>query len=194
MGGIIVLVVVVMIVVIIAQAQAAKKRREGMAQLAAKLGLRFSQAKDRDLPRRYKFIDRLSQGSNRYALNVLFGDYRGHDILAFDYHYETKSTNSKGQTSTHHHYFSFFMLTLPRSFPELTIAKEGVFSKIAQAVGYDDIDFESHEFSRNYCVRCRDKKLAYDICNPQMIDYLLRNSDLTLEVERDVLADRKSVV
>ena len=65
---------------------------------------------------------------------------------------------------------------------------EGIFSKIAQAVGYDDIDFESHEFSRKYCVRSKDKKFAYDVCNARMIDYLLDNLDLTMEIEGPALA------
>jgi len=80
------------------------------------------------------------------------------------------------------------MLTLPIVCPELTIAKEGIFSKIAQSFGYDDIDFESHEFSRKFCVRSKDKKFAYDICNAQMIEYLLANQDMSLEFENNILA------
>jgi hypothetical protein len=166
----------------------AAKRREAMATLAARLGLRFDPSKDRDIARRFKFLDKLRQGSNRYAFNILEGNYQGHDVTAFDYHYETHSTDSKGHSQTHDHYFSFFILRLGGSFPELTIGPEGFFSKIAQAVGYDDIDFESHEFSRKFCVRSRDKKFAYDVCNAQMIEYLLVNSDLTIEIEFDSLA------
>jgi hypothetical protein len=102
------------------------------------------------------------------------GNYRGHEILAFDYHYETDSTDSKGHRNTNHHWFSFYLLFLPRSVPDLTIVPEGIFSKIAQAFGYDDIDFESAEFSRKFCVRSADKKFAYDICNSRMIEYLLQ--------------------
>lgn len=166
----------------------ARKRREAMAALAGRLGLRFDPDKDRELARRYQFLDKLRSGSNRYAFNILSGNYQGHDVTLFDYHYETHSTNSKGHRQTHHHYFSFFMLGLPASFPELVIAKEGFFSKVAQAFGYDDIDFESHEFSRKFCVRSADKKFAYDVCNARMIEYLLANTDLTIEIEGNVLA------
>jgi len=79
-------------------------------------------------------------------------------------------------------------LTLPIIFPELKIGREGFISKIGQALGYDDIDFESHEFSRKFCVRSKNKKFAYDFCNSQMIEYLLANSDLTIEVENNALA------
>lgn len=180
---IIILVVAVIIGLVIVGILQEKKRREAITAMAARLGLAFYPAKDRELARRFGFLDRLCQGSNRYAANTISGTYQGENVLAFDFHYETYSSDSKGRRQTHHHHFSFFILTLPVTFPELTVVREGIFSKIAQAVGYDDIDFESHEFSRKYCVRSRDKKFAYDICNPRMIEYLLANPDLALEIE-----------
>jgi hypothetical protein len=173
---------------LVAASIAARKRREALATLAARLGLAYSADHNREIAGRFEFLDRLSQGSNRYAYNVLSGDYRGHPVIAFDYHYETYSTDSKGHRHTHHHHFSFFILRLERSFSELTISREGIFSKIAQAFGYDDIDFESHEFSRKFCVRSKDKKFAYDICNARMIEYLLANDDLNIEIENSALA------
>ncbi len=194
---IIVAVVALIVVAAIFGQMAAKKRREAMLMLAARLGLRFDPNKDRVLPKRYQFLDKLRQGDNRYAFNILSGKYKDHDVMAFDYHYETHSTDSKGNRETQHHYFSFFLLLMPVAFPELTIAREGFFSKVAQALGYDDIDFESHEFSRKFCVRSKDKKFAYDVCNARMMEYLLANDDLTVEIEGPAMgisfADRLSL-
>ncbi|HAV64005.1 MAG TPA: hypothetical protein DCY13_16770 [Verrucomicrobiales bacterium] len=173
---------------IIYGAIAARKRREAMFQLATELGLDYSAAKDHSLAQSYGFLNKLAQGSNRHAFNILSGDYRGHRVLVFDYHYETHSTNSKGQRQTQHHYFSVFILTVPQVFPELVITREGLFSKIAQAFGYDDIDFESHEFSRKFCVRSKDKKFAYDVCNARMMEYLLANDDLNVEIDLHAVA------
>lgn len=181
-------IVVLIIVAAVASSASARKRRDAMAALAARLGLRFDPEKDRDLAKRYRFLDKLRTGSNRYAFNVLSGPYKGHEATVFDYHYETHSTDSKGHTQTHHHHLSCFILRLPVAFPELVIAMEGFFSKLAQAVGYDDIDFESHEFSRRFCVRSRDKKFAYDVCNARMMEYLMANDDLAVEIEEDALA------
>jgi hypothetical protein len=178
---------VLVVVGVIFASIAAKKRREAFANLAARLGLSYSAEHDRELAERFEFLDRLAQGSNRYAYNILSGQFQGRRITTFDYHYETHSTDSKGHRQTHHHHFSFFILLLERAFPELTIAREGVFSKIAQAFGYDDIDFESHEFSRKFCVRSRDKKFAYDVCHARMIEYLLANDDLHIEIEDTAL-------
>ena len=55
-------------------------------------------------------------------------------------------------------------------------------------MGFDDIDFESNEFSKRYSVKSKDKKFAYDFCNAQMIDYLLRQEDLIIEVDGNILS------
>jgi hypothetical protein len=180
--------VVLVIVLAIFGAIAAKKRREAFVALAARLGLQFSPDRDRTIADRFHFLNRLAQGSNRYAYNIVSGTYQGRSVLVFDYHYQTESRDSKGHRRTHHHHFSCFVLQLERAFPELTIVREGIFSKVAQAFGYDDIDFESHEFSRKFCVRSKDKKFAYDVCHAQMIEYLLTNDDLNIEIENTVLA------
>ena len=190
-GGIILIVSLFLVLVIggaIYSVIAARKRREELFELASRLGLNFSPGNDYSLAERFGFLDKLAQGSNRYAFNVISGNYRQQQVLVFDYHYETHSTDSKGRRQTHHHYFSFFILLLPISFPELKISREGFLSKIAQALGYDDIDFESAEFSRAFCVRSKDRKFAYDVCNAQMMEYLLANRDLSLEIEGPALA------
>jgi len=185
---IIVGVIAVVVIVAILSYLSVQKRRQAMLDLAFRLGLRFDSQKNWDLAKRYSFLNKLRAGSNRYAFNTLSGNYQGRDVTAFDYHYETHSSDSKGNNQTHHHYFSCFLLRLPRAFPELVVGREGLLSKIAQAFGYDDIDFESHEFSRRFCVRSPDKKFAYDVCNARMIEYLLANDDLTIEIDEDVLA------
>lgn len=159
-----------------------KKRREAFQALAARLGLRYTR-RDKSIASQYRFLDKLRQGSNRYAFNVLEGGFKSYPVKAFDYHYETHSTNSKGQRQTHHHYFSFFILEQAKEFPELRIYPEGILSKLGQMLGFDDIDFESLEFSKAFCVRSRDRKFAYDICHTRMMEYLLAHRDISLELE-----------
>ena len=183
-----VLIAAVVIFTIIYGAISARKRREALAALALRLGLNYRAEDDYSLADRFEFLDALARGSNRYAFNILSGVYQGHEVLVFDYHYETHSTDSKGRRQRHHHYFSFFVLSLPQSFPELRITREGLFSKIAQAFGYDDIDLESAEFSRSFCVRSKDKRFAYDICHARMMEYLLANRYLSIEIEGQALA------
>jgi hypothetical protein len=152
------------------------------------LGLNFSAADDYELAESYNFLKQLAKGENRYDRNVLSGTWQQYQVLVFDYHYETHSTDSKGNRTTEHHWFSFFILTLPALFPDLTIRRENILTKIAEVFGYQDIKFESAEFSKTFCVRSPDKKFAYDVCNAKMMEYLLANRDLSVEIENQVLA------
>jgi hypothetical protein len=173
MSGGFVLIPILFVVIVIAAAIynyiAAEKRRQALYEMARRLGLRFSAGEDYAIPDHYAFLDHLNQGENHY-------------------HYETHSTDSKGNRTTSDYYLSFLILLLPVDFPKLKISREGLLSKIAQAFGYDDIDFESAEFSRVFCVRSPDKKFAYDVCNASMIEYLLANCDMSIEIERNALA------
>jgi len=167
---------------------AAKRRREALQALADRLGLRFSPDKRHDFASRFRFLDEIDQGDNRYAFNILTGTHQGHAVTLFEYHYETHSTDSKGNRQTHNHYLTFLTLELPRAFPELRIAPEGLLSKFAQALGYGDIDFESAEFSRAFCVRSPDKKFAYAICHARAMEYLLAHRTMAVEIENRTLA------
>jgi hypothetical protein len=173
----------IIVCAIIWAAIAAQKRRRELTELAARLGLDFRPEKDAGLADGFSFFKRLGQGRDRYAYNILSGQFDRQRVMVFDYHYKTGSGKN-----THHHHFTFFILYLPRDFPELLIVPEGFFSKLAQAFGFEDIDFESAEFSRAFCVRSKDKRFAYDVCNPQMMEYLLANRDLGLEIEGPFLA------
>ena len=183
MPAIFFLIIPIIIAAIVFSSIAAKKRRGELSTLASKLGFSFDRGKDRRMDDNYKYLNTLRLGSNRYAYNIMSGEYQEHPMQVFDYHYQTGSGKN-----THHHYFSFFIMEIEISCPELTITKEHIFSKIGQALGFDDIDFESHEFSRQFCVRSKDKKFAYDVCNGKMIEYLLGNKDMNIEIERNTMA------
>ena len=155
--------------------------------IAQSLGLKFQPDKDYSIDNRFHFLDKLRQGENRYAFNIMSGKHKDHWIQIFDFHYLTRSRDSDGKTKTTHHYLSFFMMHVEANFPELVICREGWFSKVAQFFGFDDIDFESAEFSKRFLVKSKDKKFAYDICNAQMIEYLLDNDDLNIEIERNCI-------
>ena len=165
-----------------------KKRREALRLLAEKLGFQYHPGQDRTLPMRFAYLAQMDDGENRYAENVFSGTWEERTVRFFDYHYETYSTDSKGNRQTHHHYYSIYLCKLEREFPELRIYPENILSKIGQTLGYGDIDFESVEFSKAFTVRSPDKKFAYDICHGKMMEFLLQHRGATVEIERDTLA------
>jgi len=72
-----------------------KKRREAISALAGELGLQFLPQKDRSAVRQFEFLDLMRKGRNRFILNRLTGTLDDYKMEAFDFHYETHSTDSK---------------------------------------------------------------------------------------------------
>lgn len=165
-----------------------KKRIAALSAEAAAAGLALTVGRNYALVSQFGVLNALDDGENRYAETVIDGTYNGNAVLCFDFHYETYSTDSKGNRQTNHHWHHVYSLTLPKRFPELRIGRENIFTKIGKVFGYPSIDFESAEFSRTFLVQSRDKKFAYDVCHPRMMEFLLANKDLTLELDGTILA------
>jgi hypothetical protein len=68
--------------------------------------------------------------------------------------------------------------------PQLFIRGEGFFDRIASAIGFDDIDFESVEFSEQFIVKSPDKRFAYDVVHPGLMDFMLSSSPPTIDFNR----------
>ncbi|TWT85446.1 hypothetical protein Pla123a_02530 [Posidoniimonas polymericola] len=178
-------VVALIIVAAVASHRAAKARRDALAALAAARGWTFSPDRDRNHDDHFRQFRQFRQGNGRYAYNSVFGAMKLNDrelpIKLGDFHYETHSTNSKGQSTTHHHHFSYLLSELPSAAtPDVTIRPEGVFDKVGAFFGFDDIDFESSEFSNKFHVSSDDKRFAYAIVHPRMMEFLLATRGPTL--------------
>lgn len=163
---------------------AAAKRRKQLAAWAAAGGLAFSTARDSSYDSRYACFECLRQGSNRYAYNISQGMRGRRGVRAFDYHYETYSTDNKGRRKTHHHHFSAVMLDSELPLRPLQIRPEGLFDKLAGFFGYDDINFELDAFSRAFHVKAPDRQWAYDVIHQATMEFLLAQPRFNLELEQ----------
>ena len=150
-----------------------EKRRKELAGWAQVNGLKFLPEKDHSLWMRYQPFKCLQRGDNRYAYNIMVGTSDNRVMSAFDYHYETHSTNSKGQRQTHHHYFSAIVVDAALPLKPLFIRPEGFFDKVTEFVGFDDIDFESAEFSQKFFVKSPDRRWAYDVLHQKTMELML---------------------
>ena len=169
------------------------KRKKELIAFAAANGLSFSEGSDYDMEDRFPAFDCFREGSDRYAYNILSGQWRGRELLAFDYHYETESTDSDGDRDTTSHHFSAVILFSRVPLKPLFIRAEGFFDKVTQFFGYDDIDFESAEFSRKFYVRAADRKWAYDVIHPRAMELLLGSPRFTIQFDTGcVIAYRSS--
>ena len=151
----------------------ARQRREAMARLAADLGFEYYADDPWGLAERYAMFDLFGRGHSRKASNVLCGELDGRAVVAFDYKYTTGSGKNQ---STHH--YQGVVLGLPIVAAGLRMRGETAFDRLASWVGWDDIDFESDEFSRRYHVRSEDRRFAYDIFHARLIEHLLACGDV----------------
>jgi hypothetical protein len=179
------IIIIVVVAAIILGAAASAKRRKLLAEWASANGLSYSRAKERGWDDRYSGFKHLQSGSNRYAHNIIRGTWKERSIAAFDYHYETHSRDSKGRRQTHNHHFSAVILSSDLPLKPLFIRPEGFFDKITEFFGYDDIDFESAEFSRKFYVKAQDRRWAYDVLHARAMQFLLDGPRFTMQFDRD---------
>ena len=148
---------------------AAEQRRKALAALAGSWGFRWEGGGDPfGIEERYGAFSALARGRSRAASNVFHGTRNGRPVICFDFKYVTGS----GKNRTTHH-LSGAILDLGVRTPSLYVRPEGFFDKIAELVGFDDIDFESAEFSRTFLVKSDNRKFAFDVFHARAMEYML---------------------
>src|SRR4051794_30795874 len=156
-----------------------RQRKAALANWASVTGFSYSEGDPWSLDYRYNGVGEIGRGHDRYAFETLI---RQDPVPAtiFQYHYKTWETrtvrDSNGNTRTEQyeedHWKRYLVVELGGSFPTFAIRMEGMFDKLAGFVGFDDIDFESEEFSKRFYVKSDDKQFAYALIHPQMMEWL----------------------
>jgi len=149
------------------------KRHKELAGWAQANGLKFLPDKDHSVWMRYQPFKCLQRGEDRYAYNIMVGTSGTRVMSAFDYHYETHSSDSKGNRQTHHHYLSALVVDAGLPLKPLFIRPEGLLDKVTEFVGIEDIDFESAEFSQKFFVKSPDRRWAYDVLHQKTMELML---------------------
>jgi hypothetical protein len=149
-----------------------QKRRQVLQQFALAKGWRYV-AEDDSLAVRWSDTP-FGQGDRRRARNVLMGLERGRPMVAFDYSYETESTDSQGRRSRTTHRYSVVAVALPVPLPRLQVTPEGVLRRAAEAIGIGaGVELESEDFNRRFTVTARNPKFASDVLTPRTMEALL---------------------
>ena len=183
--------VVVLALMIYGVIRARDTRRNDLSALASRLGFDFRAGADTSFADRYQGISLFTRGGSRKASCLLTGFMTVGDqrvpVLAADYSYViTKGTGKRRRRRTYH--VGIVMAHLPfRGLPEFIMRDETVIDRITAAIGFDDIDYESAEFSRRFHVKCADRRFASDLIDPEMIDYMLATDAPDMEIEGSIL-------
>ena len=164
-----------------------KKRRQEMRALAGRLGWRFDPRRDRTHDDEYAHFEIFRRGHSRAAFNTLTGTLKISEqacpTKVGDFVYKI-TTHTGKSSSTRTYRFSYLIVHLPfKEVPDLLIRREGIFDKLAGAFGFDDIDFESADFSRRFFVKSPDKRFAYDVVHPRMMQFLLATEPPAVDIE-----------
>jgi hypothetical protein len=149
-----------------------RKRRQRIMAFCVARGWRYAD-EDPTLANRWSG-EPFDRGDRRRARNVIRGNESGRDFVAFDYSYQTHSSDSHGRRKTTTHHYAVYIVSIPAYLPTLEVCPEGVFAKLADAVGLtSDIDLESEDFNRAFKVRAENRKFAVDVLSPRTMQYLL---------------------
>ena len=149
------------------------KRRQELQAFATRHGLQFSEHDPFGLLN-WPFT-LLRKGDGRGIENVMWGPWQGAEpVTAFDYWYYTESTNSKGGRTRSYSRFSCALIQVPAAFPHLDIGRENLFTRMADGMGMEDIEFESPDFNRRYNVKASERRFAYEVLDTRMLDWLAR--------------------
>jgi len=158
------------------------ERRKKIAAYAKSKGLHFSPDKDKKIDARYSSFKCLRRGHSRYAYNIMRGKRDGRDLTAFDYHYVTGHGKSRRVYN-----FSALIIQSPLPLKPLYLRPENIFDRVTDFFGFDDIDFESAEFSRKFYVKSPEKRWAYHVIHQRMMVYLMESPRFHIQFDPEFI-------
>jgi len=159
-----------------------QKRREALFAFATRRGLGYSREDPFDLADAYGFA-LFRKGDGRGCENVLTGVWGGLPVKEADYWYYEQTSNGRGGTTRDYSYFSVAVADLTYSVPHVSIAHETFMTKLAEHLGFHDIEFESERFNRAFRVSSGDREFAFRLIDARMMEWLLQmGTDFGFEV------------
>jgi hypothetical protein len=160
-----------------------KRRRETLRATAAQLGLDFAETDQTGLQSGFTGFKLFAHGSGRTIRNIVYGRVDGDvEAMLFDYAYTSGSGKNKRTYSQTVAFFQSDRLLIP----EFIARPEGLFDKIGQVFGYQDIDMPMHpEFSRRFILRGTDESAIRDFFRPDVVRFFENNTGLSVEAKFD---------
>lgn len=188
-------------IVIVGAVMAARWRRvrmEALTVVAARNGWTFDpgplggggglfSSGDRCSMEPFQRFGLFDKGHGREFRNMMGGEVPGAGdggvritCEAGDYKWVTGS--GKNQQTHRRSYFLFDLTGELGPVPDLTIRPEGWSDRLWDVFSGGDIDFESEEFSRRFHVTSADRRFAFAVIDPRMMEFLLSTSPQVLEM------------
>jgi len=163
---------------------AAKKRKEAFVEVAESMGLVSSPEGDAELLNRFSNFKLFNQGRARKMKNVVQGDSGEVKIAIFDYQY---TTGSGKQARTHQQSVVSLQSNNLRS-PDFTMRPEGMLDRIGGALGFQDIDFDSHPlFSNMFVLKSSNEQAVREFFSPALLEFFEGKKGISVEAQTGAL-------
>lgn len=182
MIAIIILGVIITLVILLLYASEyyRNKRQQEWLSFARNHHFTFIKHDSIGLPEKYAAYPLFASRDKRTAMNVCRGIEKEFPIYAFDYFREDRNVGI----------FRYTVIALESNLlfktlaihPKHVVEKTGLGSHHIITSGSDNIIFESAEFSNKFYIHSADKKFAYDIIHPQMMEFLLAHDKMHIEL------------
>ena len=161
-----------------------KKRCAELKELFLKLGFQFQEDSNYPSNTPIALLDLMHRGRNQKISNVARLKVGQNETVCCDFSYRTGS----GKHSKTH-FLSLLCIHGQFDLPEFTLCPEDMFSKIAQAVGYKDIDFDfDKDFSKMFVVRGKNPDQIKSILSPLVMQSLKRRPQARIEANKGAIA------
>jgi hypothetical protein len=158
----------------------AKKRREGFMEVAESMGLTFHPDGSQNLLSQLGDFKLFNQGRARKMRNLIQGDSGEVSIAIFDYQYTTGS----GKQSKTHRQTIVTLQSSQLNCPDFTMRPEGFFDKIGSALGFQDIDFESHPvFSKSFVLQSSNEPAIRQYFTPSLLEFFESKPGISVEAQ-----------
>jgi hypothetical protein len=149
----------------------ASKRREALFAWATLHGFEYSRSDPFDLLNLGFHL--FSMGDGRGIENVMSGAWQELPVKEADYWYYDESTDGKGNRTRTYHRFSVVIAELQCFLPQVSVTKENLMTRLADHLGFQDINFESEQFNREFQIKSRDREFAFKLIDARMIQWFL---------------------
>lgn len=169
--------------------RAAKARRAELAAWAQGTDYVYAPDKVRvDFP-----FEATRRGRNRYLRDLFTGEFSeavpglgSARVRLFLYHYERETGHGEERSNSHYH-LTCALLEPNLRLGRVSIESEGLFDRMAQSLGFEDIDFDDPEFSKRFKVTAEEPRDAHELIGPELMELLLSEPGWRLETHDRLL-------
>ena len=161
-----------------------KRRTAAFQEQADEMGLRFVDNPDGQAYQQFERFKLFNRGRSRRMTNLIEGDSGDVKISIFDYRFTTGS----GKNSTTHNQTIIALQSQQLQCPEFTMRPEGFFDKIGNAMGFQDLDFDTHpEFSKLFVLKGPDETAIRSYFTPTVLEFFESQPKISLEASNDTM-------